>query len=125
VRVALMCSFLLIGCVDTLQDVARPPGQMNPSGTINPCHGYESDKQLCGDSKLFAGVINRITLGQTREEVRTLMMRDPWRRELKENEERWGYSTDYSDERMTWIGFRDGKVVSVTGSQWDDSDEED
>jgi hypothetical protein len=39
------------GCVDTLQDVALPPGNMSASGRINPCHGWESDKQLCGDDE--------------------------------------------------------------------------
>lgn len=112
----------LAGCVDTLQDAARPPGQMNPDGTINPCHGYEGDKALCGESLFFAKAITQIELGQTRDEVREVMKRDPWRRKLKAGQELWGYSTSYSDERMSWILFTDGKVTEVRESEWDEEE---
>jgi hypothetical protein len=115
--------FFLVSCVDTLQDAAHPPGQMDAGGRIYPCHGWESDKQLCGDSKFFAKVINAVAVGQTKEEVRAIMKRDPWRREASVQDgaavERWGYPTSYEDERMAWITFRDGKVSELKESAWE------
>jgi len=121
---AAFSGLLLVGCVDALQDAARPPGQMNEaSGRINPCHGWEGDKQLCGDSKYFASVIGGVQIGQSREEVRSLMKRDATRRKVTESEEMWGYPTSYDEERMTWITFRGDKVVAIGESQWDSNDE--
>ena len=35
---ALLSALFLASCVDTLQDAAHPPGQMDASGRIYPCH---------------------------------------------------------------------------------------
>lgn len=121
--IALLSALVLASCVDTLQDAAHPPGQMDASGRIYPCHGWESDKQLCGDAKFFAKAINSVAVGQTKEEVRAIMKRDPWRREASHQDgaaiERWGYPTSYEDERMVWITYRDGKVSEIKESAWE------
>ena len=84
---------------------------------------WESDKQLCGDSKFFAKAINSVAVGQTKEEVRAIMNRDPWRREASLQDgaaiERWGYPTSDEDERMVWITYRDGKVSEIKESAWE------
>jgi hypothetical protein len=119
---AIVFSLVALGCVDTLQDAAHPPGQMDPSGTIYPCHGWESDKQLCGNAKFFSGVLKNVAIGQTQEQVRSIMKRDPWRREASGEEslviEKWGYPTSYEDERMVWLTFRNGKLVNIDETAW-------
>lgn len=115
----LIVSLSVFGCVDTLQDAARPPGEMRADGRINPCHGWERDKELCGESKFFAKAVNEVSAGQTKEEVRAIMKRDPWRRQIRDGAEEWGYSTSYEQERMVWIVFRDGKVVELREAAWD------
>lgn len=123
----LLLALSFAGCVDTLQDAAHPPGQMDPSGRIYPCHGWESDKQVCGDSKFFAKVIANVAIGQTKDEVRSIMKRDPWRREAADDNgtviERWGYPTSYENERMVWITFRNGTVSKLDETTWE-SDKE-
>ena len=124
--VLLLLLLPIAGCVDALQDAAHPPGEMDAAGRIYPCHGWESDKQLCGDSKFFAKALTNVTIGQTKDLVRSIMKRDPWRREASAESgslvERWGYPTSYEDERMAWITFRDGAVVKLSESSWEAGD---
>jgi len=96
---------------------------MDPAGRIYPCHGWESDKQLCGDAKFFAKALASVSVGQAKDEVRAIMKRDAWRRETGTEAdavvERWGYPTSYEDERMVWITFRNGAVVALKEAPWE------
>lgn len=51
------------------------------------------------------------------------MQRGPWRREVADEGgvvvERWAYPTNYDDERMVWITFRDGKVAKLDEMAWE------
>lgn len=118
-------AMLLLGCVDTIQDAVNPPGELNPrTGKINPCHGWESDKEACGNAKFNAKVIGKVGLGQSKEQVLATMQHPPRRREVKAENgvtvEMWGYETNYNDELMTWITFRDDKVSEINEKEWDE-----
>ncbi|HEX7639851.1 MAG TPA: hypothetical protein VF457_15750 [Burkholderiaceae bacterium] len=119
---ALGCAFAvsLTGCAGVLRpvrDAISPPGQMNADGSINPCHGFRSDPQACGNALYNAGRIGKVAVGQTMEQVRAEMGREPEQRKRRltsgKDEESWIFLTDYENSIVTRIEFVDSRVVEV------------
>ncbi len=121
-RVALAVALVsgLIGCagvVRPVRDAISPPGEMNADGSINPCHGYKSDAQACGNAAYNGARIGKVTIGQSLQDVRAIMGKDPEERSIRtedgRNLETWGYRTDYCSRITTRIDFIDLKVVGI------------
>jgi hypothetical protein len=71
--------------------------------------------------------INQIRVGQTVEEVRAIMGKDPERREARarfdgKTVEMWSYVTDYARKLDTTIIFVDGRVQELRATPWEDKD---
>ena len=71
--------------------------------------------------------INQIRVGQTLAEVRTIMGKDPERREARarfdgKTVEMWNYVTDYARKLDTTIIFVDGRVEELRATPWEDKD---
>lgn len=113
----LMVCLFAIGC-GAAMDTVNPPGQMRADGTIVPCHGYVMNEQACGNAIFNAKVIGKVSAGQTKDEVRSIMAHDPERREFNGSEEEWSYITDYDREIMTTIVFTDAKVTAMKQTAW-------
>ena len=90
---------------------------MNADGSINPCHGYKTDAQTCGNAVYNATRIGGVKIGQSVSEVRSIMGRDPELRSVRtqdgHNLETWSYRTDYQNRVTTKIDFLDSKVVGI------------
>lgn len=78
-----------------------------------PCKGFHKYPEACESAAANSSVIGKVVLGQSLEEVRQIMGKDPERREVTENLETWGYITSYADNRFTTITFKNGKVSSI------------
>ena len=71
--------------------------------------------------------INQIRVGQTLQEVRAIMGKDPERREARarfdgKTVELWSYVTDYARKLDTTIIFVDGRVEELRATPWEDKD---
>jgi len=71
--------------------------------------------------------INQIRVGQTVDEVRAIMGKDPERREARarfdgKTVEMWSYVTDYARKLDTTIIFVDGRVQERRATTWEDKD---
>jgi hypothetical protein len=111
-----VAALAFLGCASVMKTTAPPPGRMNDASSIGPCHGDRRDAQACGDAIFNESVIAQIHTGQTLSDVRAIMRHEAERRAVDGSNESWGYVTDYNDKVMvmTWIGFTDWKVSSVT-----------
>ena len=78
-----------------------------------PCKGFHKDQQACQRAAENSSVIGKVNLGQSLEEVRKIMGKDPERREVTKDSETWGYLTSYADYRFTTVIFRDGVVTEI------------
>ena len=78
-----------------------------------PCKGFHKDQQACLRAVENSSVIGKVKLGQSLEEVRQIMGKDPERREVAKNCETWGYITTYVGYRFTTIIFRNGVVIEI------------
>ena len=78
-----------------------------------PCKGFHKDQQACLRAAENSRVIGKVNLGQSLEEVRQIMGKDPERREVAKNCETWGYITTYVGYRFTTIIFRNGVVIEI------------
>jgi hypothetical protein len=74
--------------------------------------------QACGNAIFNDAVIGRIRSGQTLKIVRSIMRHDPEQRKVEAGTESWGYLTSYQNELMTWIAFKDWKVISISEQRW-------
>jgi hypothetical protein len=118
--VAVAIAAQLAGCaaaIRPVRDVIAPPGEMNADGSINPCHGYRSDFQACGNA-IYNGIrIGKVALGQPIGEVRRIMGRDPEKRSVQlqngQTLETWKFLTDYDKAITTHIEFLDNMVVGI------------
>jgi len=71
--------------------------------------------------------INQVRIGQTLQEVRAVMGKDPERREARarfdgKTVEMWSYVTDYARKLDTTIIFVDGRVEELRATPWEDKD---
>jgi hypothetical protein len=110
----------LIGCagiIRPVRDVIAPPGEMNADGSINPCHGYKADAQACGNAAYNGARIGRVAIGQSLQDVKAIMGREPEERSVRTQDgrssETWSYRTDYAGRISTRIDFLDLKVVAI------------
>lgn len=71
--------------------------------------------------------INQVRVGQTLQEVRAIMGKDPERREARarfdgKTVEMWSYVTDYARRLDTTIIFVDGRVEELRATPWEEKD---
>jgi hypothetical protein len=103
VRILLIVSALIAsGC--------NVSGQYRDEG---PCQGFHTDPQACERAYGNSLVVGKIRIGQSPSEVRAVMGRDPERREATTETEVWSYLTDYTNEILTAIVFKNGVVVEI------------
>ena len=102
-KIILIAAFLLLnGC--------GVSGHYQSSG---PCKGFHKDQQACQRAAENSSVIGKVNLGQSLEEVRQIMGKDPERREVTKDSENWEYITSYAGYRFTTIIFRNGIVTEI------------
>jgi hypothetical protein len=73
------------------------------------------------------GRLNLVRVGQTFEEVRAIMEKEPERRDSRKRfdgklVEMWSYATDYVRRLDTTITFIDGKVEEIRTLPWYEPD---
>jgi hypothetical protein len=111
----------LLGCTAVVAPVRYAmgkPGEVNADGRINPCVGYRTDQQLCGNALFNKKAINQVRAGQTTAEVRKFMKHDPERRQMETGIEEWTYITDYDAGQATTIVFEADKVTALRLVAW-------
>jgi outer membrane protein assembly factor BamE (lipoprotein component of BamABCDE complex) len=107
----LFCACTLVTA--PIRNKMQAPGTMTEAGTVEPCHDYRTDQQACGNAIWDAHALTQVQPGQTRDEVRAIMKRDPERREISGNGETWMYLTNYDNGQLTAVTFTDGKVTGM------------
>jgi hypothetical protein len=101
--IALMVSALLVvGC--------SVSGKYRGDG---PCKGFREDPQACERAYENSLVASKVQIGQSPTEVRAIMGRNPERREATATSEVWSYLTDYTNQILTVIVFKQGVVVEI------------
>jgi len=71
--------------------------------------------------------LDRVQIGQTTEEVRALMAKNPEKREVRlrfdgKHVEFWSYVTDYARKIDSTITFIDGRVTEIRATSWREAD---
>ena len=71
--------------------------------------------------------LNDVRIGQTSSEVRSIMNKDPEKREVRarfdgKTVEFWSYTSDYSRRLDSTITFIDGKVQEIRTTPWEEKD---
>ena len=71
--------------------------------------------------------IDRVQVGQSLDEVRTLMGKPPEKREVRarfdgKTVELWSYATDFTRKVDTTIIFLDGRVTEIRATSWEERD---
>ena len=94
--------FLLSACAAS--------GHYQSSG---PCEGWHTDKAACVRAYENSLSIGKVQIGQSTAQVRTIMGRDPERRDVTSGIEHWGFLTDYSNELLTTVTFTNGAVSEI------------
>jgi len=121
-RRALHLTIVIAACI-CLSTCITEEGVMRPNGTVTPCNGWHTDNQACGNALFNAKQIGRIQLGQTPNDVRSLMKHDAERREASADAngntvETWSYITDYDAEQMTTLTFTNGRLTAIGKESW-------
>lgn len=78
-----------------------------------PCKGFHKNPQACERAYENSLVAGQVQLGQSRTEVRATMGRDPEQREATADSEKWSYLTDYENQILMVIVFKQGIVVEI------------
>ena len=78
-----------------------------------PCRGFHKDPQACERAYENSLVAGKVQIGQSSTEVRAIMGRDPERREATATSDVWSYLTDYTNQILTVIVFKQGVVVEI------------
>ena len=78
-----------------------------------PCKGFHQNPQACERAYENSLVAGKVQIGQSRTEVRATMGRDPEQREATADSEEWSYLTDYADQILMVIVFKQGIVVKI------------
>lgn len=90
---------------------------MTVDGSVNPCHGYRTNHQACGDAIYNSKVVSKLALGMSVGDARAMFKREPERKvqEFQDNQpyEVWWLLTDYDRSITTRLEFRSGKLVSI------------
>ena len=71
--------------------------------------------------------LERITVGQSLDDVRTIMGKAPEKREVRarfdgKTVELWSYVTDYARKVDSTIIFVDGRVQEIRATTWEEKD---
>ena len=71
--------------------------------------------------------IGQVKIGQTLDEVRAIMRKDPEKRELRsrfdgKSVEFWTFVTDYGLKLQSTITFLDGRVEEIRATTWEEKD---
>lgn len=98
--------------------VAMSAGGCQFHTSSGPCRGWHTDVKACLDAAANSQVIGQVKLGQTTEEVRVIMGKDPERRDASEVMESWSYLTDYEHELLTTIVFKNNVVIEIKQTPW-------
>lgn len=111
---------ILSGCA-SIRDALHPPGEMGSDGKVNPCHGFQTNPQACGNALYNAAHVIKLSIGQTLQQAREVMGRDPEERTLKKQGEQtievWKYLISYRSTSFSVITFVDGKIASIETTQ--------
>jgi len=83
-----------------------------------PCGGWHTDQAACLRAHENSVAIGTVQVGQSIDEVRGIMGKDPDRRDATAATESWSYLTDYEGNLRTTIVFERGKVVKIEGGQF-------
>jgi hypothetical protein len=81
-----------------------------------PCKGFHKDPAACERAAENSTVIGKVQIGQSIENVRQIMGKDPERRAASGDSETWGYLTDYTSHLVTEIVFKNGVVAEIKQS---------
>jgi hypothetical protein len=107
----------LYGC----QSVCYKPGQLMVNGKVAPCDDWRTNPQTCGEAIYNAPRIRQLNLGQSMQQTREIMGRDPEERSLKTQDGRpveiWGYLTEYDKSIVSVITFVESRIVSIEATQ--------
>lgn len=97
-------------------------GQLKDTGEITPCHGHHTSPEDCGRAQFNAPLLPKVQLGQSKDEVLTIMRHRAERYEAKQENghayETWIYMQNYETELMTAVVFTDGKVTEIKTVPW-------
>lgn len=116
ILVLLVIAALASGCRSYLNN-RYPPGEMGPDGRVYPCNEHRTNAQACGEARYNAPRVQRLSIGQSLEQARTVMGRDPEQRSVTTQSgqavEVWSYLTDYDNSILSVITFANGRVASI------------
>lgn len=114
--ISLITVALLTGCQSYL-NYRYPPGHMGPDGKIYPCNSYRTDHQACGEALWNAPRLALLKTGQSMQQAKQLMGRDPEKRSMKvldgRSSETWEYIYNYNRSIHMVITFLDDKIVGI------------
>lgn len=80
----------------------------------NPCTATHMRSHAeCRNAFINSVYIANVRIGQTQDEVQSIMRKGPQQREATEDSESWLYHTDYRNRLWTRILFKKGRVVEV------------
>jgi hypothetical protein len=119
-----LCRLLWLGLaiVPILSLTGCASGQLKDTGEITPCHGHHTSPEDCGRAQFNAPLLPKVQLGQSKDEVLTIMRHRAERYEAKQENghayETWIYMQNYETELMTAIVFTDGKVTEIKTVPW-------
>ena len=105
-----MLRSILLAVGSLLLTACAVSGHYESSG---PCRGFHTDQLACQRAAEKSAVIGKVKAGQSRAEVRQIMGKDPERREVTTNTETWVYLTNYMDQLLTVIVFKNGAVAEI------------
>lgn len=80
----------------------------------NPCNATHMRSHAeCRAAFMNSVYIADIRIGQTLDEVRSIMRNGPQQREATEDSESWLFHTDYRNRLWTRVVFKKGRVVEI------------
>jgi len=92
------------------------------NGHIQGCAGNHSDSQACGNAIFNAPRLQKLALGQSKQEVLAIMEHPAERSEAEKRGdhvvEAWAYMQNYDAEAMTAVVFTDGVVTALRTVPW-------
>lgn len=103
---ALSAGIFLAGCQTPEEQVLRRAD--------NPCNAsHMRSHEECRGAFINSVFMGDVRIGQTQDEVRSIMRKGPEQREAAEDSESWLYHTDYRNRMWTRLVFKQGRVVEI------------
>jgi hypothetical protein len=105
-----ICAFsaglFLAGCQTAEERVLARPD--------NPCTATHMRSHAeCRNAFINAVRMGDVRIGQTQDEVQSVMRKGPEQREAAGDSETWLYHTDYRNRLWTRVVFRQGRVAEI------------